>query len=215
MTTNIVPVSLGRTRQRVRDNGATDRTGAWRTGPRNDRARGTWCVVAGRLRSATGTAESALTSDSTALLLSSELLHPHALSFLWKTVGCPRTWPRRPSPAATLLVSDAAFSMGPWSAGRPAGSIVAEGAPAGGSIPESSTAKYEEATLSSAVARVPRGSCAFRVCSVLWATENHTAAKQLSSHSTSSPFLTSPRPPPHHSSVASFEAASVSASDGP
>ena len=69
MTTNIVPVSLGRTRQRVRDNGATDRTRtAWRTGPRNDRARGTWCVVAGRLRSATGTAESALTS--TALLLS-------------------------------------------------------------------------------------------------------------------------------------------------
>jgi hypothetical protein len=91
VTTNIVPVSLGRTRQRVRDNGATDRTGAWRTGPRNDRARGTWCVVAGRLRSATGTAESALTSDSTALLLSSELLHPHALclSFFsrWEHTG--------------------------------------------------------------------------------------------------------------------------------
>jgi len=44
-------------------------------------------------------------------------------AWMWKTVGCPRTWPRRPSPAATLLVSDAAFSMGPWSAGRPAGSI--------------------------------------------------------------------------------------------
>jgi len=162
VTTNIVPVSLGRTRQRVRDNGATDRTGAWRTGPRNDRARGTWCVVAGRLRSATGTAESALTS--TALLLS--YCTPTPLSFVFQ--------------------------------------------------PYRSRVQRNTRKLRFQRRRVvPRGSCAFRVCSVSWATESHTAAKQLSSHSTSSPFLTSPRPPPHHSSVASFEAASVSASDGP
>jgi hypothetical protein len=129
----------------VRDNGATDRTGAWRTGPRNDRARAAWCVVAGRLRSATGTAESALTS--TALLLS--YCTPTPLSFVFQ--------------------------------------------------PYRSRVQRNTRKLRFQRRRVvPRGSCAFRVCSVSWATENHTAAKQLSSHSTSSPFLTSPRPPPPH-----------------
>ena len=71
------------TRQRstVRPIGA----GAWRTGPRNDRARGTWCVVAGRLRSATGTAESALTS--TALLLSYCTRHALSCFSRWEHTG--------------------------------------------------------------------------------------------------------------------------------
>jgi len=122
------------------------RTGAWRTGPRNDRARAAWCVVAGRLRSATGTAESALTS--TALLLS------------YCTLSFFSRWEHTPYRSRVQR--------------------------------NTRKLRFQRRRV------VPRGSCAFRVCSVSWATESHTAAKQLSSHSTSSPFLTSPRPPPPH-----------------
>jgi hypothetical protein len=63
------------------------------------------------------------------------------------------------------------------------------------------TVEYSEIRGSYVIQRrhvVPRGSCAFRVCSVSWATESHTAAKQLSSHTPQHiiPILDLPSPSP-------------------